>query len=192
MVSAQRSGTPPDRVLLRAANGVSRSLGAALARHIMQVHYSEIGSVDDAKAFASAILERETIRLKPKRDMLKGHDDPEAERWRDRDWANARADDFLKKCRAAERKLTANVPADADDATSDLYWLIRMTTAWFVILDPSRYSGDGDPLVAATHLAAQVGETDYFERVMKPYFSRTLSAAIIFRTPRLSFRATSS
>ena len=54
----------------------------ALARHIIQTHYSEIGSADKAKAFASAILERETIRFKPKRDMLKGHDDPEWERWR--------------------------------------------------------------------------------------------------------------
>ena len=92
-----------------------------------------------------------------------------------RDWANARADDFMKKCRAAERMLTANVQADADDATSDLYWLIRMTTAWGVILNP--YSGDR--LVAAAHLAGQVAETDYFERVIKPYYSWILSAGLI-------------
>jgi hypothetical protein len=141
----------------------------ALARHIMQVHYGDIGSRDEAEAFASAILEGQTVRLDPKtRDRLRGRDNPqEYKDWRNRDWANARADNFARKCRAIEEKLTRNPALDAADPESDLYWSIRMVNAWYVVLKPWAHP---DPLAVARHFAAQVGETEYFEREMGPRF----------------------
>jgi hypothetical protein len=145
----------------------------ALARHIMQVHYSaygDVGSQDEAGAFASAILEDRTVRLKPKRGEVRGHDDPTDKIWREQDWANARADNFRKKCRVtwkdlgradAANRLGRATVADAEN----LYWFVNMMNAWDAILRPFAYA---DPLATARLFTTRAGETEYFEREMRP------------------------
>jgi hypothetical protein len=153
---------------------------AALMRHIAQVHHGEISSLEEADAYVAAILEGSAIRMKPKRGKGKGLDDPEASRWRDRDWVNAWATDYLKKCRAVEERLTrgpdANTPsglfwsdADASDSRSDLFWYANMMNAWCVILKPDAHP---EPLVVARHFALRAREAEYFETEMKPRFLR--------------------
>jgi hypothetical protein len=159
-----------------------------LARDLMMIHHSQINSREEAEALAGALLKGQMAPLQPKGGKHRGRDDPNAERWSDRGWANAWADNFMRKYRTVSKKLTHDVgvhidPADpasdrlkriveaeAAEPASNLHWLIQMVTAWQIILDPSAYVYTGrDPLTVAHDFVAGIGENDYFERVMKPY-----------------------
>ena len=163
----------PDRYLI--AYYVGRTLAfpfespTRLARDLAQIHHCEIGSGEEAKRFVAALLEGRPIHLKAKPGSRRGLDDPEDARWRDRDWANAREEELLRKLRRWDKRLRQSGPA-ADDPGSDLFWLIRMATAWQIVLDRSAYTYRGpDPLTVAARFAAEVGETEYFDQFMKPY-----------------------
>jgi hypothetical protein len=141
----------------------------ALAKIIMQAHYGIIDTTETRDAVADALLAGRDFRISI--GTRKGKNDIDnREQWRDRDTANAMAENFCKKARKLEKKLID--PSDAEDATSDrkdAHWLRLMSAAWRVAIGV--YTCRGDPFAGAAWLAAKVGEFDYFRHFIAPQFA---------------------
>lgn len=140
----------------------------ALAKLIMQAHYGIIDTPETRDAVTDALLDGRDFRLSMR--TIKGRNNAESkEQWRDRDSANAMADNFCKKARNLESRLIE--PSDGEHATDDqkdAHWLALMSTAWRLAIGVYAYRGDR--FAEAARLAAKVGESDYFWGVMAPQF----------------------
>ena len=133
----------------------------------MQARYGIINTAETRDSCSDALLDGRDFRINVSK--LKGQNDAENERWRDRDSANALAEDFCKK--ATTRLENLPMPSDADDATSDqldAHWLSLMMTVWRLAIGVYFYQGN--PFAAAADLAGRAGETDYFRDVIAPMF----------------------
>jgi hypothetical protein len=156
-----------------------------LARTLAQIHHAEI---DDPQEFAAALAADRRVRV----DMrpVKGHDNPKADNWRDRDAANAYAADFLIKVRALEKKLRDLVPSDTEDATSDqrdLYWLSLMVETWRLALTVDMWQSADDDFWARSEKvraglselaranAAKARELAYFKKEIEHRFQLKIS-----------------
>jgi hypothetical protein len=151
----------------------------ALAKIIMQAHHGIIDTAETRDAVSDALLGGRDFRISMKK--LGGRNDANnKDQWRDRDSANAMADNFCNKVRKLGRKLID--PTDAEDATSDqkdAYWLALMSTAWRLAIGVYTYRGD--PSAESARLAAKAGESDHFCEVIAPQFVACSS----FRAPEV-------
>jgi hypothetical protein len=157
----------------------------AFAKIIMQAHHGIIDTAETRDAVSDSLLGGRDFRISMKK--LGGRNDANnKDQWRDRDSANALADNFCNKVRKLERKLID--PSDAEDATSDqkdAHWL-ELMSAWRLAIGVYTYRGD--PFAESARLAAQVGESDHFWKVIALQFVACSS----FRAPegeRSSFLA---
>jgi hypothetical protein len=113
----------------------------ALAKIIMQAHHGIIDTAETRDAVNDALLAGRDFRISMTK--IRGENDADnKEQWRDRDSANAMAENFCKKARKLERKLID--PSDAEDATSDqrdAHWLALMSAAWRLAIGVIRIGG---------------------------------------------------
>jgi len=127
------------------------------ARFIEQAHHGHL-----TEGFFKAVAEGRQIDVRFGRRL--GRDDPTQARWRDKNWANAAADNFERKCRTVKQRLI-DEEAAAEDPASDLFWYVRMINAWYLILLPGTHAR---PRAAARMFAGEAGEIAYYEVMMAP------------------------
>ena len=140
----------------------------ALAKIIMQSYHGIVETAEKRAEVAEALLAGHDVRLETRKHRGGNKVDKQ---WRNLDWSNARADNWCKKVRKLEKRLSNVIPSDAEDATidqKDAQWLAMMMGAWRLAIGV--YSYRGDPFAGAEWFAAQAGESDYFRRVIAPQF----------------------
>jgi hypothetical protein len=140
------------------------------ARFLEQAHH---GHLDED--FLRAVAEGRQVDVSFGRRLGRG--DPTQARWRDKNWANAAADNFTRKCRTVQQRLIDDEAA-AEDEASDVSWYVRMINAWYLVFLPGTHP---NPAAAARMFASEAGELDYFEAMMEPVF---LLKANLLRTKK--------
>jgi hypothetical protein len=123
----------------------------ALAKIIMQAHHGIVESAETREAVSDALLAGRDFRI-PMRKLRGNNDASNKDQWRNRDSANAMADNFCKKVLNLERGLVD--PSDAEDASDDQKDAHRLAARNRSVHLPGRPLRRGRP---ARHQSRRIG-----------------------------------